>query len=152
MLFSPPPRPALPAGVGKALAREFLRRGDQVVVTSRSQAAVDRTVEELRAEVPGMLCVCVSALRSCCSAPPLPQDPLEPKKNLFRASSRGKQFLLLVDASKSAQKHIFWPFNQKMNCTSHQKNSVQREGVLTRSPCSFNIVPPIGVSRMKCRM
>eukprot|EP00667_Euglena_gracilis_P002317 EG_transcript_2317 len=44
-------------GVGKALAREFLRRGDQVVVTSRSQAAVDRTVEELRAEVPGGIVV-----------------------------------------------------------------------------------------------
>ncbi|BBN07917.1 chlorophyll(ide) b reductase [Marchantia polymorpha subsp. ruderalis] len=38
-------------GLGKALAREFLRHGDNVVVTSRSAEAVNSTVEELRAEV-----------------------------------------------------------------------------------------------------
>ncbi|MCC5795183.1 MAG: SDR family oxidoreductase [Chromatiales bacterium] len=34
-------------GIGKGLAVEFLKRGHQVVVTGRSQEAVDRAVEEL---------------------------------------------------------------------------------------------------------
>ncbi|KAL2629337.1 hypothetical protein R1flu_014023 [Riccia fluitans] len=38
-------------GLGKALAREFLRHGDNVVITSRSTDAVNTTLEELRAEI-----------------------------------------------------------------------------------------------------
>ncbi|KAL3687359.1 hypothetical protein R1sor_013668 [Riccia sorocarpa] len=38
-------------GLGKALAREFLRHGDNVVITSRSADAVNTTLEELRAEI-----------------------------------------------------------------------------------------------------
>ncbi|GAQ77737.1 Chlorophyll b reductase [Klebsormidium nitens] len=38
-------------GLGKALAREFLRFGDNVVVASRSEEAVRRTVAELRKEM-----------------------------------------------------------------------------------------------------
>lgn len=38
-------------GIGKALAREFLRSGDRVIVTSRSLAGAQRAVEQLREEV-----------------------------------------------------------------------------------------------------
>lgn len=38
-------------GLGKALAREFLRAGDSVVVTSRSEKAVAATVAELQADM-----------------------------------------------------------------------------------------------------
>ncbi|GLC45113.1 hypothetical protein PLESTB_001469700 [Pleodorina starrii] len=37
-------------GLGKALAREFLCAGDRVLITGRSQGAVDAAVEELREE------------------------------------------------------------------------------------------------------
>lgn len=40
-------------GLGKALAREMLRAGDRVVITSRTQAAVDEAVRTLKEEVPG---------------------------------------------------------------------------------------------------
>jgi chlorophyll(ide) b reductase len=39
-------------GIGKALAREFLAQGDNVFICSRSQEAVDSTVEELKIEFP----------------------------------------------------------------------------------------------------
>ncbi|GIL70486.1 hypothetical protein Vretifemale_1228 [Volvox reticuliferus] len=38
-------------GLGKALAREFLAAGDRVLITSRTQEAVDLAVSELREEV-----------------------------------------------------------------------------------------------------
>jgi len=49
-------------GLGRALAEEFLRQGDSVCVTSRSQAAVDDTLEDLQqyavrgAQVCGLAC------------------------------------------------------------------------------------------------
>eukprot|EP00198_Chlamydomonas_reinhardtii_P007743 XP_001697080.1 chlorophyll b reductase [Chlamydomonas reinhardtii] len=45
-------------GLGKALAREFLAAGDRVLLTSRTQAAADAAVRELREEV--------AALNGCC--------------------------------------------------------------------------------------
>ncbi|KAL4451823.1 hypothetical protein ABPG75_007485 [Micractinium tetrahymenae] len=50
------------SGIGKALAREFLRCGDRVVVTSRSEAGAQRAVQQLRqeagpgADVQGVAC------------------------------------------------------------------------------------------------
>lgn len=38
-------------GIGKALAREFCRAGDHVIVTARSRHSVRKTVAELRAEM-----------------------------------------------------------------------------------------------------
>jgi len=40
-------------GIGLGMAREFLRRGHAVMVSSRGQEAVDRAVAALRAEFPG---------------------------------------------------------------------------------------------------
>ena len=40
-------------GIGYGMAREFLQRGHDVVISSRSSDAVDRAVENLRAEFPG---------------------------------------------------------------------------------------------------
>jgi hypothetical protein len=48
-------------GVGFAMARAFLRRGDRVCVCGRSQTRVDDAVAALRAEFPG---ACVSG-RAC---------------------------------------------------------------------------------------
>jgi NAD(P)-dependent dehydrogenase (short-subunit alcohol dehydrogenase family) len=48
-------------GIGLGLAREFLRRGHDVMISSRRQQAVDLVVAELRAEWPGRKlagCVC----------------------------------------------------------------------------------------------
>ena len=53
--------PAPPEGVGFAMARAFLRRGDRVCVCGRSQTRVDDAVTALRAEFPG---ACVSG-RAC---------------------------------------------------------------------------------------
>jgi chlorophyll(ide) b reductase len=41
-------------GLGKALAREFLAAGDRVLLTSRTQAAGEAAVRELREEVAAM--------------------------------------------------------------------------------------------------
>src|SRR5690349_9698258 len=40
-------------GIGRGLAKAFLERGHQVMVSGRTQAAVDQAVRELSAEVPG---------------------------------------------------------------------------------------------------
>ncbi len=40
-------------GLGKALCRELLAAGDRVLLTSRTQEAVDKAVAELREEVGG---------------------------------------------------------------------------------------------------
>ena len=40
-------------GIGLGLAREFLRRGHDVVVSSRGSAAVEKAVAGLRADFPG---------------------------------------------------------------------------------------------------
>jgi short-subunit dehydrogenase len=40
-------------GIGLGLAREFLRRGHDVMISSRRQQAVDQVVSELQAEWPG---------------------------------------------------------------------------------------------------
>ena len=40
-------------GVGYAMAREFLARGDRVCICGRSQIRVDNAVKALRAEFPG---------------------------------------------------------------------------------------------------
>ncbi|MHA1584927.1 MAG: SDR family NAD(P)-dependent oxidoreductase [Promethearchaeota archaeon] len=42
------------SGLGKALATEFLERGDNVIITSRNQDRVDRTVEELKKVFPNV--------------------------------------------------------------------------------------------------
>ena len=39
-------------GVGRALVREFLKRGDRVLVTSRNQEAVDKTIAQLKEDFP----------------------------------------------------------------------------------------------------
>lgn len=44
-------------GIGKALAREFLRAGDSVVVTARSMHGVRTTVRELQAEMGPGICI-----------------------------------------------------------------------------------------------
>jgi NAD(P)-dependent dehydrogenase (short-subunit alcohol dehydrogenase family) len=48
-------------GIGYGMAREFLKRGHDVVISSRSAEAVDRGIEDLRAEFPerkiaGLVC------------------------------------------------------------------------------------------------
>ena len=47
-------------GIGLGMAREFLKRGHDVVISSRRADAVDTTVTELRAEFPDR-----SVLRCC---------------------------------------------------------------------------------------
>jgi chlorophyll(ide) b reductase len=42
-------------GLGKALAREFLAHGDSVVVTGRTQAALDATLRDLHSEVAALM-------------------------------------------------------------------------------------------------
>jgi len=62
MLSTPPSAPSLAMnivitgstlGIGRGMAREFLRRGHDVMISSRHADAVERTVAELEAEFPG---------------------------------------------------------------------------------------------------
>ena len=47
LISSNPIRRAIAAGIGRALAKEFLKTGDNVIVSSRSEERVRSTVKEL---------------------------------------------------------------------------------------------------------
>ncbi len=47
LIKSNPHHRAIAAGIGRALAKEFLRTGDNVIVSSRSEERVRSTVREL---------------------------------------------------------------------------------------------------------